>query len=577
MAGYLLRIEGVNFASTMLDTTDLSTVRGASFLYLEAITRIDKILRGRPEVGRVETLSQGGSVGLFSLDLADGASPTQIRDALEAELPKSNKLFSHLTFVVDLVKMREPPALPPSEDADEQARAFLHNRERVIAANRWRQQQSPSLVAPSPQSMPGGDRETSKRVCEFDLVRPGSIRSELIKGKQNRCLSDSVNDRRRYGIDCKFYWYQEFLRRPLDAGGRAPFADFANDMADLADPGSDGPNLKGKIAVFYADGNGFGRIQDDLIRGKNPWSAGPPEHRQRDWDDRLRHYRRLLLERVLDTVAGSKAGLQQLGEMTKKPLKEEVKLRKPPGKADDKRPNLRLETLYAAGDEGMWIVPASLGWTLAATFFAETLGRDIETGRQGPRPGWTIGDHVDAPPLHHAAGLVFCHHDAPITRIQTLARNLAEIAKAHDRSQSLLCYQVLESFDHIGRDLDAFRRERCPAGIAPSQMIVPGEKMGPVLGSIDALKSGKKLPRRQLKRLALTLHMDGAGESVSALEKTLRDEYPRGADLAADLAPLRDCFGDGQALWLHLDDLWDFLVKPEAASAVAPAQAEGAA
>lgn len=571
MAGYLLRIEGVNFASTMLDTTDLSTVRGSSFLYLEAVDSIPKILRERSDVAGFATLSRGGSVGLFSLELADGASPGQIRNDLQAELPARSKLFGYLTFVIDLVPIGEPPALPPGGDEAKAPPQFLIDRERVIAANRWRQLRSPSVVAPSLPSEPADEREASERVCDFDLVRPARPKMMKIKGR-DRWVSDSVCERRGHGVDRKFNWYRDLLG-PLDAGRSWPFAGFATDMDDLADPGGDNPNLKGKIAVFYADGNGFGRIQDDLIRGKDDQIYGSPEDRQRDWDESLQGYRRRLLERVLDTVAGHEAGLQDLDKMSDKRKEEEQDRRTRLNKAGDPRPNLRLETLYAAGDEGMWIVPASLGWTLAATFFAETLGRDIETGGRGLRPGWTIGGHaddddrVDGPLLHHAAGLVFCHHDAPITRIQALVRDLAEVAKAHDRSRSLLCYQVLESFDHIGRDLDAFRHERCPAGIAPADMILPGDRMGPVLGRIAALKSKSRLPRRQLKRLALTLHANGVGEEVSAVEKTLADEHKREhhRDLNADLEPLRDCFGDGPALWLHLDDLWDFLVVPAAA------------
>lgn len=45
MATALLRVEGVNFDSSVLDTNDLSTIRGGSFLFLDVIWAIDAALQ----------------------------------------------------------------------------------------------------------------------------------------------------------------------------------------------------------------------------------------------------------------------------------------------------------------------------------------------------------------------------------------------------------------------------------------------------------------------------------------------------------------------------------------------------
>lgn len=539
----LLRIEGVNFDATLYDTRDLSTVRGASFLYLDAISIISQALANLVASGQIvacRRLSAGGSVGLFQLTLDSGAASEAIRSGIEAwlggrdvdpalppALQNSDRTVlnrcRHLSFTVDIQPMDEKAALTPEDDP---AQTFLRDRERVIAANRVRQMQAPSVVVPERQ--PEVDHPTE--VCAFDLVRPARTDKEKIKRKK-QWVSGSVLERRRYGQDSKKNWYERMLR-PTEEDREVlelpqNYNGYAGDFEELADDEGQGRSLNGKIAVLYADGNSFSAIQDRLIR-----RSGSPLQQQWEFDARLHGYRRRLLHAILWTLAGHTAALTP-----------------GPGR------KLRLETLYAAGDEGMWVVPASLGWTLASTFFAQVLGLDPSSGQPRAQPCWQIGDQ----PLHVAAGLVFCHHNAPITRIQRLARDLAELAKANDRGRSLLCYQVLESFDHIGRDLEGFRRERCPGGTMPSDFILPGDKFGPVAEAASAIKSS--LPRRQLKRLALALHAEGAGARYARLvEQTMAEVASAGLD--RPMAVLRACFGDGPALWLHLDDLWDFLGTP---------------
>lgn len=69
------------------------------------------------------------------------------------------------------------------------------------------------------------------------------------------------------------------------------------------------------------------------------------------------------------------------------------------------------------------------------------------------------------------------------------------------------------------------------------------------------------LPRRQLKRLATLLHAEGAGPAYAAALARLHAET--GDALRPEKLPaLTRCFGDGPALWLHLDELWDFLAPP---------------
>src|SRR5439155_23707913 len=93
----------------------------------------------------------------------------------------------------------------------------------------------------------------------------------------------------------------------------------------------------------------------------------------------------------------------------------------------------RLETLLWGGDELIWVVPAWQGWKILSLFYRQSTN-------------WNFA----AQPLTHAAGMVFCHHNAPIHSITALAKTLAEVAKEKSRDQNLFAYLVLESFDHVG-------------------------------------------------------------------------------------------------------------------------------
>ena len=60
LAYFLIRIEGCNFASTILDTNDLSTIRGASLAYL----KLPQYWLGelnKAGMGSVETIVVGAS------------------------------------------------------------------------------------------------------------------------------------------------------------------------------------------------------------------------------------------------------------------------------------------------------------------------------------------------------------------------------------------------------------------------------------------------------------------------------------------------------------------------------------
>jgi len=518
---YYLRLEGVNLDNFVYDTNDLSTVRGGGLLMLRALDVAEEFLNGPPYNAR--RITKGASWGLFKVDLPEGDdSPEQEADRLRKCLLK--KLTQHqtpitydkgttttltpwryATFVVDLV---------PTGDMAE----YTADRDKAAALNHWRQMQSPSLK-PSQSGAPVSVNGRDRHVCDLDLVSPAA---SAIKEDDNEVVSAKVSERRLYGRNQKQRFYADQTNSwGCDLGDTDFVKDFAqlsraykqaNVQAEDADTSGDASphgGLDGKIAVIYLDGNNFGRISRDLCDS---------EEKQQSFDERVRPGQQQVLADLLNWIKGNPHWLHN--------------------------GSIRLETLLWGGDEIIWVVPAWRGWWTLDFFFRQA-------GQHFPR--------FEGEPLTHAAGLVFCHHDAPIHRIKQVAMGLADLAKRKGKTldpahRNLCAYQVLESFDHAGADLDGFRRRRCPGGVSPRQLIVPGDAMGEVIKPLRELKD-TDFSRRKLYQIVQALY-EGREAEIEKLRRAAGFDRDPVKDPLAKLSP---CFGHGPAGWLHLAELWDYI------------------
>ena len=132
-----------------------------------------------------------------------------------------------------------------TEDGSPLARAEL------LAMNRWRQMQAPTVIYPALNAV-----TERTEVCEIDMVRPAI-------GDQ----SDSVKWRRRVGRDKK----QSFYKAEMARSGSADPLDlkYTVDFDDLCGESAQWGNLRDKMALIYLDGNGVGTrlgrlVEDDL-------------------------------------------------------------------------------------------------------------------------------------------------------------------------------------------------------------------------------------------------------------------------------------------------------------------------
>ncbi len=367
---------------------------------------------------------------------------------------------------------------------------YQKDRDKLTAISRWRQMASPSIAFPSQE--PDGE-DGIKGVCELDFVRPAG-KTRKIKEK-DKDVSLSVYQRFEYGLENKKKeWYQKIT-------GISDLPEFTKDLHQLAEDETQGI-LNRKMALVYIDGNNFGSMQRRL--------CATPE-KQREFDKLLRvTYQGGALSRLMEQISTD------------------------PGwkTADDK---IRFETLLWGGDEVIWVAPAWKGWWLVGEYF-----------RMVSEEEWKFQEAN----LTFGAGLVFCHYNAPIHRIKSVAHELLESAKSISRTKNLVACQVLESFDHAGSDFSAFRESRRPPAVAPHELAIKGDHMLSALDDVRALKAD--LPKRVLHRIVQAIYSDQA-KADKLIEQ-------HGNAVGQNL---KKCLGEDYGLWLHLLELWDYMIPEE--------------
>jgi hypothetical protein len=267
MKNNILRIDAVNLANIIGDTEDISVRRGGSYMLLQAIRDIEDTF-----ADDIEPISTGASVGLFHLKKQE---PDDLRGRL-LQFLQSHKNYRHATFMVDIV-------------SDDQ---FHRGVERAVAANRWQQMSSLSFAT-------GWGGETllpapSNPICGIDRVRPAV--TERKYKRRVTCMSQASKDRADFGRDLRQAFYRIELGKYAETIGQAGIERFTDNLEQLSSFDESANSYKKlpsalnrKVAVFYADGNAFGKIQQRCS------SASA----LRQWDDFIKNKRSELLAELL--------------------------------------------------------------------------------------------------------------------------------------------------------------------------------------------------------------------------------------------------------------------------------------
>lgn len=538
MPHYLLRAEGVNFSAFIDDTEKLQVIRGGSLALLAAIERF----RDNPVSAQGwAVLSAGASIGLFAFEALDDPAAEQVaikartllRGSATAAEGTLEAVLPHATFVVDWVRRTDD---------------FSRDVALAVARNRWRQLQSPSLALPMEDAMCTGP-------CGLDRLRP-SVRDLQWRGEDETAepkpISAATHARREYGRDQKTGFYSEMVS-PLSEQWpnlleTIKRRKFVQDLGRLAEsPRLANHVLNQKMAVIYIDGNGFGAIQREFCR--DPESV-------KQFNRRLTALQRELIAALLHDATTTLAD-------------------------DFCRPEdgpIRFETLRFGGDDILWVVPAWVGWWTLQRFFELSAAWSVSFARNG--------SPAIERPLRHGAGLVFCHHKAAISRVKRLASTLADEEPKNDAYKSLngFSYEILESFDHIADDVASYRARKSPTGSA-LDLVLAGDAMRAIA---NHMRHVTDLPKGKLIQLARLIHSDpSATRELAQLEKEIRGSKRLSEAARSHLDQLLPLLTapkrvpvppDGSAeprgigpdvrlmSWLHLADLWDYLMPPAVAS-----------
>lgn len=538
---HYLRVEGVNLSAFVFDTRDLSTNRGGGLMLLDAIKVVIDKLGLKQNSDKV--ISRGASSGLFRID-GDAAAAEQAAEDTRKVLAAK---FPYATFVVDVVEQNIAlDSLNNNRIVRDTYKAgtyssFRNCVESLIAANRWQQMQSSTLAVPKASSQPA---DWSQPACDLDGLRPaeaGKNGSHTIRGKQ---MSDATKERRDYGRDKKQNFYE-------DVTGLKNLPSFAENFEEIA-LGS--KPLDGKLAVFYADGNGFGKIQSDCCK----------EESQSAFDKYIRKSREKFLREFLQFARNRREWLNFRTKQHGKTMEEEFlkdlhEFGRDGKKWQNQKGTLRFETLLWGGDEFFFVMPAALGWSFATCFFKSMSNLNF----QGER-------------LTHAAGLVFCQHHSPIHRIKNLAKDgMTEFAKGVDRTQDSLTVVALESFDHLGTDYEQAMSDRYRALVDLKDMILVasgkpslGDTLASIAEHVTALRASESFPRSQLRRLVNTILAQATPKDAQNIAASSDAPYFKNADEndRKHLEALRPLFRDQDLIRsLQLEELWEYAI-PEKSS-----------
>ncbi|KQB14193.1 hypothetical protein AP071_15800 [Rhodobacter capsulatus] len=466
-------LEGQNFAASILDTQDLSTIRGGSLLLRDLVPKAGAALE-RHFPGKVRCATAGGSLGIWQVAADQGAvAPALEKIRAELTAGPARHLGFGLAAVVD--------------DGTGYARQRLRLRAALQRAR------LAEVRVPYPDLT-----DTEPMVCQVDFVRP------VGKGKRQRIdreeageravlkLSTSVYDRRRFGIDKKQALIAEetdpkklshAAQKALARAGRAFAMQMGSISEQAAPPEGLKQSLQDKVCVITLDGNGFGAIQDAALAKSDTIEA------QIMFDQALAGMRSELIAQVFSQVidAGGEGVPCAEEEAVRRELKDPIR---------DGAPVIRFELLLWGGDEIMFVVPARIGWQVL-----ESIGTAAARLR------------VLEKPVSFSVGAVFCHHDAPIVRVKALADGLCGHIKRlkpdtgggrDGKAATLFMIEVLESFDHVGMDLAAHLARRLPKPM--------GEKLSPGAEGAFAVLDCAELAALRLSAEALAA---GTGGTVS--------------------------------------------------------------
>lgn len=449
--GFLLRIDAVNFDTTLFDADDISAIRGGSEALLVAPATIFDVLGNALTEALamhvdVDKLFVAASFGLARITPAaatadaerqideaisriiGGTGPEQANAARLSFIetgdvgiePLMRGLLPHFGFAWGLV------AETGNQLADMKQAEISVRRSQMCRLS----------VDIPPVGGLGVDVE-SDRPCHHDGVRPRNVRQimpDIARTETPEQLSLSIALRRAAGRTAR---RGAFYRR-ICAHDNQFDHGFAHEFGELVErpPAAVAGQIAGKMAVIYLDANGIGAAVEQAV--KDFASAA-------DFANRLQTKRAEFLKDFLHWAA------EQDSLILREPERAKID-----GVARA-LPVLRMETLLWGADESMFVCPA---WALEPVLCK--LSELLEPAK------WQLGED-EALAITHAVGVVVCSHKAPIRLAKHLAEALAENAKQFDRASNQWQFHISGSIDMPSRSLEQEREALYKIAAGPNQ------------------------------------------------------------------------------------------------------------
>lgn len=321
MSNTYLQVEGINIYPNVLDTNQLSVIRGSSFILKQAIDMVKDDF-----TGKIEPITTGASRGLFLVN--EGVGIDDLVANITEKLETSP--YCHFTFAIEHCR---------AED-------LLQAKEQLLAQLRFNQLSGITMV---PDHF-NEEHFQENHPCELEGHRIAATNTKRMVQGALRKLSHSICDRLDFGRKQRQGFY--FEEGDIDGCAELEGYRFTDDLENLADD-SRYSKLKNKIAVIYMDGNKFSSIQREML--KNAQRNGEdPIARQKEFDDYIKEKRSTFLKNILL-------------EMVSWP--ESPRFQAATTQNNDA---IRFETLLWGGDEMLFVLPAWSGFELLQSFFQES-------------------------------------------------------------------------------------------------------------------------------------------------------------------------------------------------------------
>lgn len=523
MPRFLVHLEGVDFATTLLDTDDLSTIRGASQAYLFMPERRIATLLGGRTGWQVDRIVAGASIGVFRVttpDASDGAPITEkmveeaVARAIAAPVEDSgddkplDAVRPHLSFTWAAVR----------ESADYGTDIY-----KLAARARTRQLQRPTVDIPEHD-------DNATVPCYFDRRRPAVTTIRV--GPNTRRASASVAARRRYGAFERHRFYGPLLDWSVLDQETFEVTQSLQDVVDPCRTELDKTDrvrvplsLASKFAVIYLDGNKFTAIRESTVFGAGANQA----QRHINFDRLVKQRRAAFLTRIVECLSrdGRHNWVYREGR---------------DGHSGKWR--LRFETLLWGGDEVLFVLPA---WALM----------DVLPELMTALEGW---DWEDGYTLSHAVGVAVCNLKTPIAVARKLGEDIANESKKVNAGidddpssarakrtiknlHNVVSLQIFESVEPPHEDLAEFRQALYGTKAPEAFTLFGATEVGKMLQLLRGFRDEQAgLPRSQLYNLLAEIRTIELDSPFSVARKAKLSYTPPNRDDASpngDDAPRR--------------------------------------